>query len=331
MEISLGLSGLGHALGSTVISNRDLAKSLGMPNDWFVERTGIEERRICSADEDVVSLGAAAVTRACEDASLDPDRLGNETVLIHIQNGFTHLTPPAGVVLAGQMDLSGVRVLGLDGVCAEPIAALELATLMLSSGSCERVIISAAVDFLTYINPKDPDTAGLFGAGAGAVIISKDTTDIQEMVVRGIHWESHTEHWQMGEVDIRHLCKTDIGVDIAAGFYEMKGQSLYRQALRVLPHVIDTVLGQADWKNEDVELIVIHQPNAKMLQMGSKRLGLNLDIMPLPVRRLGNMGPASLLVNLSLARDEGRLAPGTRVLLLAFGLGFSCGAAAVEV
>lgn len=329
--MGLGLAGIGHALGSTVIDNRDLAKSIGLPADWFVERTGIEQRRICAPGEDVLSLGIAAVTRACEDASIDPAQLGRETVLMHIQNGFTHLTPPAGVVLAGNLGLDDVRVIGLDGVCAEPIAALEIATLMLQSHRCERVIISAAVDFLTYINHKDPDTAGLFGAGAGAMVLTREAEQAQEILLRGLHWESHTEHWQMGEVEVRQARKTEIGVDLSTGFYEMRGQSLYRQALRSLPGVISATLEQAEWKNDDIELIVIHQPNTKMLEMGSKRLGLNLDVMPLPGRRLGNMGPASLLVNLSIARDEGRLTPGTRVLLLTFGLGFSCGAAAIEV
>ncbi|MEV0679357.1 ketoacyl-ACP synthase III [Actinosynnema sp. NPDC050436] len=331
MDVAVGLAGMGHALGSTVVSNVDLAKSLGMQPDWFTARTGIEERRICDAGEDVLTLAATAVSRACEDASLDLSALGPETVLIHIQNGFTHFTPPAGVVLGGHLGLDGVRVLGLDGVCAEPISALEVGLLMLQARRCERVIISAAVDLMSYVDPKDPDTAGLFGSGAGALVLSRDTARDAEALVKGLHWQSQTQHWQLGEVEVLDQRKTGHGVELRTGFYLMRGQALYREALRALPAVIDATLAQADWKNEDVELIVIHQPNARMLELGARRLGLNQDIMPLPVRRLGNMGPASLLVNLSLARDEGRLTPGTRVLLLAFGLGFSCGAAALEI
>jgi 3-oxoacyl-[acyl-carrier-protein] synthase III len=331
MQTRIGLSGLGHAVGSTVISNVEVAKSLGLPSDWFVERTGIHQRRICGDGEDVISLAMSAVTRACADARLDLHTLGQETVLMHIQNGFTHLTPPAAVVLAGQLGLDGVRVMGLDGVCAEPIAALDAAVCLLEAGRCERVILSSAVDFLSYINPKDPDTAGLFGAGAGALILSNDTRHDRELLIGGLHWESHTRSWQMGEIEVQQIRKSDTGVHIDTGFYEMRGQSLYRQALRVLPRVIETTLEQAKWNNDDVELIVIHQPNARLLELASRRLDLNLDVMPMPGRTLGNMGPASLLVNLSLARDEGMLKPGTRVLLLAFGLGFSCGAAAIEV
>lgn len=327
---AIGLAGLGHAIGSTSISNVDVATSLGLTPNWFIERTGIESRAVSSEGEDVLTLASAAVTRALKDAKLEVDDLGHETVLLHIQNGWTHFTPPAGVVLAGQLGMKGVRVVGLDGVCAEPVAALDMALLMLKAGNAERVIISAAVDFLSFVKPTDPDTAGLFGCGAGAMIVSGDTSRDAEILVRGLRWESHTEHWRMGESEIAKTRKTDSGVEIEAGFYTMRGQALYRTALRVLPNVIDSTLAEAGWRHDEIELIVIHQPNARLLEMASKHLKLNLDVMPMPGRTLGNMGPASLLVNLSLAREQGRVTPGTRALLLAFGLGFSCGAVAVE-
>jgi 3-oxoacyl-[acyl-carrier-protein] synthase-3 len=330
MGMKLTMSGLGHALGSTVVSNTDLAGSLGLASDWFVQRTGIEQRRVCGEGEDALSLAAAAVTRACEDARLDMAGLGHETVLMHIQNGFTHFTPPAGVVLAGNLGMSGVRVVGLDGVCAEPIAALDLGTMMLQSARCDRVIISAAVDFLSYVNPGDPDTAGLFGAGAGAVVLSREPGPGQQIDIHGMRWESHAEHWRMGEVRIERIRQNQNGVQINSSFYEMRGQRLYRTALRILPGVIGATLETAGWSRDEIDLIVIHQPNPRLLELAARPLRLNLDVMPRPSRLLGNMGPASLLVNLSLARDGGRLAPGTRALLLAFGLGFSCGAAAVR-
>jgi 3-oxoacyl-[acyl-carrier-protein] synthase-3 len=331
VPVRVGLLGLGHVIGSAVIDNEDLAASMGLPRSWFVERTGIERRQVSAADEDVLSLACAAVRSACEDAGVDIAGLGNETVLLHVQNGFTHFTPPAGVVLAGTLGMWGVRVVGLDGVCAEPVAALEMATLMLQAGSCERVIVSAAVDFMSFVDPGDRNTAGLFGCGAGAVVLSRGVGRDRGATVRGLRWETHAEHWQMGSSRMTGSRKTGRGVQIDAEFYLMHGQELYRTALRTLPRVIDGTLEDAGWSRADIDLIVVHQPNVRLLELASKHLRLDLDKMPRPGRRLGNMGPASLLVNLSLARDEGRLEPGTRVLLLAFGLGFSCGAVALEV
>lgn len=331
MSIRVGLSGMGHSVGSAVASNEELAVSLGLPPTWFIDRTGIERRQVSADGEDVLSLACAAVRAACEDAKLDIGELGNETVLMHVQNGFTHFTPPAGIVLAGTLGMSGVRVVGLDGVCAEPVAALDMATLMLASGSCERVIVSAAVDFMSFVDPTDKDTAGLFGCGAGAVILSRGVDRDREVLVQGLRWETHAEHWEMGTSRMTDSRKNEQGVEIHADYYSMRGQPLYRTALRTLPRVIDGTLEEAGWSHDDIDLIVIHQPNARLLELASKHLHLDLEKMPRPGRWLGNMGPASLLVNLSLARDDGRLEPGTRVLLLAFGLGFSCGAVALEV
>jgi 3-oxoacyl-[acyl-carrier-protein] synthase-3 len=330
MAAHLGLLGLGHALGSSEMKNSEVAESLGLPADWYLQRTGIETRRVCADGEDVLTLAAAAVRNALADADLDAGVLGHETVLMHIQNGFTHLTPPAGVILAGHLGLSGVRVIGFDGVCAEPVAALDLATTMLQAGRCQRVIISAAVDFLSYVDPVDRDTAGLFGAGAGAIILSADSVRMP-LTIQGLHWESHAQHWDMGESRVRGVRQCADGVEVLSNYYTMRGQSLYRLFLQLVPPVIGETLRQAGWSREDIGLLISHQPNPRQLELAVRRLSLDPDAMPMPGRRLGNMGPASLLVNLSMARDDGRLERGTKVLLLAFGIGFSCGAVAVEV
>lgn len=330
MAARVGLVGLGHAVGSDEVKNSELAERLGLPGDWYLRRTGIETRRLAGPGEDVLTLAAGAVRRALADAGLDPRELGHETVLMHIQNGITHFAPPAGVVLAGELGLTRVRVIGLDGVCAEPIAALDLAVTMLLAGRCRRVIISAAVDFLCAVDPDDRDTAGLFGAGAGVMVLAADPSSAP-VTIGGLHWETRAEHWDMGLSPVRDVRPGTDGFALHAGWYTMRGQSLYRVFLELVPPVITRVLDQAGWAKQDVDLLVSHQPNPRQLELAIRRLDLDPEVMPMPGRRLGNMGPASLLVNLSMARDDGRLGPGSRVLLLAFGIGFSCGAVALQI
>ena len=129
MDVSLAVAGIGHAVGSELVSNADLATSLGLEPDWSWDRTGIRERRVCAADEDVLTLARDAVTRACRDADLRLSDLGAETLLLHIQNALTALTPPAATVLARELGFGTGRALSIDGVCAEPIVALEFAAL----------------------------------------------------------------------------------------------------------------------------------------------------------------------------------------------------------
>ncbi|MFD8380050.1 3-oxoacyl-ACP synthase III family protein [Streptomyces sp. NPDC059679] len=330
MKTALELSGTGHAIGSRIIRNADVATSLGLPQDWFQRRTGIVERRATDAHETVVTLAGEAVTTALKEARLGPDDIGHETVLLHIQNGPTHLTPSAGAVLSGHLGLKRVRVLGIDGACAEPVAALEIAETLLAMGRCRRVILSAAADFLWAVDPNDLGTAGLFGAGAGAAILSAESTQGTPLAIRAIHWETHSDQWQLGVAPIHAKHPEDSAVRLEVGYYTMQGMALARFGKSTVPGVIRATMKEAGWQPQDVDLVLAHQPNVRLLTMVSRELGFPASAVPTPVSHLGNMGPASLLVNLSLARHEGRMPPGTKALLTTFGVGFACGAAAIE-
>jgi 3-oxoacyl-[acyl-carrier-protein] synthase III len=328
------ICGLGHAVGSAVVSNVDLARSVALPDDWFVRRTGIVERRVCGEGETVLTLAAQAVRQACAGADVDVCDLGDETMIIHIQNGLTQLTPPSGIALVEELGMNECRVLAIDGVCAEPIPAVEIAIVMLDTGRCDRVILSAAADFLPIVRHDDTATAGLFGSGAGAIVLSRPDEVANtngSSIIHASSWKTYAAYSGLGRVRVFGHTTNENGFTIQAGYYEMDGHGLARVALAVLPEVVDDVLNRAGWTKPSVSLVIAHQPNARLLSIGAQALGLGSSIVPTPVTHLGNMGPASLLVNLALAGNNGLLLKGTRVLLLAFGLGFSCGAVALEM
>jgi len=149
--------------------------------------------------------------------------------------------------------------------------------------------------------------------------------------VRGIHWETHVGHADLGRIPILGYDPIPGGISVKVGYYEMDGTGLARVAMQVLPGVVDKVLHEAKWTREQLDLVIAHQPNAKLLEIGSRVLGLDPATVPMPVRQLGNMGPASVIINLAIAHETGRLIAGSKILLVAFGLGFSCGAVAVEI
>lgn len=331
MDLAVNIKGTGHAVGSAVVSNAELSTFLGLPENWLLHRTGIVERRVCGEGEDVTTLARDAVHAALEASSVAVNDIAEETLLLHIQNGMVCMTPPSGIVLAEALGLPTARVLAIDGVCAEPVAALEIAAVMLDTVRCERVIVSAAANFLPIVNPKDRDTVGLFGAGAGAVVLQRATAGASAQTIRSLLWKTLPQHAGLGRIPITGYAFRSDGVDVQTGYYDMDGTGLARVALQVLPQVVTDVLAQAGWTHGDVDLVISHQPNVKLLDMGMRALGFDPSTVPTPVKHLGNMGPASLLVNLSLADDDGLMKPGTRLLLLTFGLGFSCGAAAVEL
>ena len=118
-------------------------------------------------------------------------------------------------------------------------------------------------------------------------------------------------------------------MSIKFGYYVMKGTELARVTLKSISKVLDCVLNQAEWKLKDIDFMITHQPNVKMLKIGIKKLKIPSTKIDLPVVELGNMGPASLLVALSMAKEKKRINQQSKVLLVSFGLGFSCSAAAL--
>lgn len=329
MRVPFTVVGLGHAIGSRTIDNRVLAQELELDSDWFVSRTGIGTRRACGPGESVVDLAVAAVRMALDRAGINPLDIGPETVVLHVQNGLTHLTPPAAVLVCNRLGLRHARPIGLDGVCAETLTALELASSLLAMGQCTRVIVSAAADFLPVVSDRDLDTVALFGAGAGALII--EASNDSSRGLRALHIESDSDHWDLGVVPLQSIRRFDDRLELHVGYYQMRGSELARIALGSFKPVVSRVLASADWQLKDVDRIVPHQPNAKLLDIGARALGVSKSKIESPVRELGNMGPASMLVALSLGKDAGRLHDGDHVLLLSFGLGFTCGAAALRL
>lgn len=329
MESHFEVVGSGYAVGSQIVDNRDTSVTLGLPPVWLEERTGIRMRRVCAPGEDVVSLAVSAVGAALGRAGLRAGELGPETRLFYIQNGCTHLTPPAVILLSNELGMPCVRPVGLDGVCAEPIVALELAAALFSRGNCERAIIASSVDFLSVVSGTDPETAGLFGAGAGALILDR-ADGTRECGLQALAWETDSSHWDLGIIPLRGYERREKSVLAEFGYYQMQGRKLARKTLVTLPRVLRAVLQDAGWQLDQVDLFVTHQPNARMLEAGARQLGISQDRLVMTGKVLGNMGPASLLVALAMALEDGRIRPGARVLLIAFGLGLSCGVAALR-
>lgn len=147
--------GSGSAIGSVVLSNADHGEEIGIGREWFEAHTGIRSRRACAADESASGLAVLAVNRCLADAGLTVQDIGSETMLLHIHNGLEDFTPPPAIQLAESLGLERVRVLSIDGVCAEPIPAIEIADMMIRAGRCERAIVSASADFLAAIDKQD--------------------------------------------------------------------------------------------------------------------------------------------------------------------------------
>lgn len=331
MTIDFRLAGSGHCFGSRVVSNEEASLALGRPADFLWQRTGILERRLPAKGETVAGMSATAIQRACADAGLEPSGLGHETVLLHVQSGGGHLMPASGVVVAGTLGLGSVRVLSIEAGCAEVMAALDLALALLETGRCERVVLCGAGDISDQIDAQDEDTVGLFGSGAAAVILAGPDAGGTVCRLRSLRWETHSEHWRLGHTWRTGVFPREGGFTVEYDYYRMAGTAQLEAATETVPGLGTRVLDDAGWKMGDVDLAIVHQPSGRILEMMLRLSGLEPASAPAHVRELGNMGPANILSALTLARKNGRLTEGTKMLMYGFGLGFTVGAAAIDV
>jgi 3-oxoacyl-[acyl-carrier-protein] synthase III len=321
--------GTGCAVGSRLVSNQEVSLALGLDPNWLYKHTGVQTRCVTSDTESIEDMSCAAISDALNSVQLNPVGLGAETLLLHIQNGGHRvMTPPTAVTLAARLGMHTVRCIGVDGTCGETLSMFEIAQQYLMMGGMERVIVSAAADFTPFIDATDRDTAGLFGVGAGAAVI--DMTAGMMPAVWKIKGRTWSEYSALGEIKVHNWEVGSADVTGRFGFYSMRGQELAAVALRLVPPLVFDLCEEVKWRLEDIDLLVAHQPNPRILRAGFKRLGISEDRAITLSDKMGNMGSASLLVALDHARRNGKLQAGARVLLLSFGLGFSAGAMALE-
>ena len=305
------LAGLGHALPDRVVPSAELADRLGVSEEWVLGACGIRERRWLSDGESVAALAERASRAALAAAGLAPERLG----AVVVGTGSAPRSFP-GV----SADLQ--RLLGAGGAAFDvPLASVGgLFALALAVDLCARTgpVLAAAAEEMSRVLLRAPlakETAILFGDAAGACVVAPGG----------------------GAIDVVDVRLGDDGTFADAlslspgGPLVMDGRTVILQASRKLPGAIRSVLEPHGLAPADVDLFVLHQANLNLLRGVARSLGVGEEKLYVNVDRLGNTSSASVLVALSEAHGKGLLRRGARVVLAAFGAGFSWGAALLRV
>jgi len=306
------LAGLGHALPGRVVPSSELAERLGVEEAWILEACGIRERRWLVEGEGVAGLAERASRAALAAAGVAPDGLGG----IVVGTGSAPRSFP-GV----SADLQ--RLLGAAGVPAfdVPLASVGgLFALALAVDLCGRVgpVLAAGAEEMSRVLLRAPlakETAILFGDAAGACVVAPGEGALDVIDVK------------LGsDGTFAEALALEPGGPLA-----MDGRTVILQASRKLPAAIRAVLGPHGLAPADVDLFVLHQANLNLLAGVARSLGVPAERLFVNVDRLGNTSAASVLVALSEASEKGLLRPGARVVLAAFGAGFSWGAILLQV
>jgi 3-oxoacyl-[acyl-carrier-protein] synthase III len=311
MLTGAALASVGVSLPATSVPNADVAARLGVEESWIVRRTGIRARRIAEPQERLATHAAVAGREALDRAGLEPQQL--DLVLVATTTADETL-PNAAPLVAHALGADSAGAFDLGSACTGFVSALSVASAHIESGRARNVLVIGA-DFMSRItDPTDRSTAAVFGDGAGAVVMCASEESRIGPVVLGADGAGADA----------------IFVERDEGLIHMQGHETFREAVAKLSLVTLQAVRAAGLGLGDVDLFVYHQANGRILSAVGERLALDPERVVDCIAQFGNTSAATLPLALAFSEREGRLHHGDRVLLGAFGAGFTWGAAVAE-
>ncbi len=317
--------GTGSALPRRIVTNAELAERVDTSDEWIVARTGIRQRHLAEADETTATLAIAAARAALEDAGIEASSIG----LIVLATATPDNTFPATATkVQAALGCQGGVAFDVAAVCSGFLYALATADSLLRTGMAKRALVIGAETFSRILDWEDRTTCVLFGDGAGAVVLEAPGADSAGKDSPGIiGTRLHADG------DKHELLYVDGGPSTTqtVGHLRMRGPEVFRHAVVNLSDVLKEVLEDTGFSVSDIDWIVPHQANARILDATARKLGIASEKVIVTVDRHANTSAASVPLALDVARKDGRIKAGDLVMLEAMGGGFTWGASLIRM
>ena len=312
--------GTGSYLPPKVVTNDDLAKQMDTTDEWIRTRTGIRQRHIAEPSQASSDLGVEASRAALAAARIIPQEID---LIIAATATPDYIFPSTACIMQAKLGMKGCAAFDIQAVCSGFVYALAIADKMIRSGQHRCALIVGTEVYSRILDWKDRGTAVLFGDGAGAVILRADSKPgIMASVL----------HADGSYVDILSVPGNVCGGKIVGSpFLQMDGQAVFKFAVKVLDEVARETLALCGLTPSDIDWLIPHQANARILEATARKLGIDLSKLVVTVDRHGNTSAASVPLALDLAIRDGRIRPGHKVMLQGVGGGFTWGASLVEM
>jgi 3-oxoacyl-[acyl-carrier-protein] synthase-3 len=316
------LLGTGSALPVRSVSNAELAQTVDTSDEWIVERTGIRNRHIAGEGETTATLAADAARNALSAAGL----AAQDIDLIILATATPDQTfPAAATKVQAMLGIDDCVAFDVAAVCSGFLYAVTVADSMIRSGAASRALVIGSETFSRILDWQDRTTCVLFGDGAGAIVLGAQESEdgARGILVAKLHADGR--HNQLLYVDGGPSTTQTVGK------LRMKGQEVFRHAVVNLASVLTEVMGLAGLSATDIDWLVPHQANARILDATARKLKLSPDRVVVTVDRHANTSAASVPLALDLAVRDGRIKQGDLVVLEAMGGGFTWGACVLRV
>ena len=307
--------GTGSYLPAKRVSNDDLAKRIDTSDEWITTRTGIKARHLAADNEKTSDLAVQAALKALEDAKIP----AQEIDLIIVATATPDMQFPAtATIVQHKLGIEGCPAFDVQAVCAGFMYAITTANAYITSGMAKKALVIGADIFSRILDWNDRATCVLFGDGAGAVVLgaSEEAGIIHSKLhANGAHLDLLKVPAQMSE-----------GAVCGSPFVTMDGQGVFKFAVKQLAAVADEVITEAGYSADQIDWLVPHQANKRIIESTAKHLGLSMDKVILTVAEHANTSAASIPLALDAGIRDGRIRRGQMLLLEGIGGGFAWGA-----
>ena len=325
--IPLKIAGVGYSVPDTVVTNEDLTKLYDTSDEWIYTRTGIKERRIVSGNENAIDLGEKACLNALKNANLKPDDLdmiiaASSTPIVMYSMGCQNqkrlgITKP-------------IPAFDISAACSGLIYGLSIARGLVASGMYKNILIVATDNNSRHLDWTDRGTSILFGDGAGAMVVTPSDDGVDDIMALDIQADG-----EQGNLIELHFdgdtCPLVESNEKREPKIRMNGKGVYTFVVKLLPNYVDNLIKDAGLETKDIDYMVPHQANIRIIRAVQERIGITDDKVITNLEYYGNTSAASIPIALVEGVKNGSMKLGSTVLLCGFGAGMTWGGAIVHL
>jgi 3-oxoacyl-[acyl-carrier-protein] synthase-3 len=316
------ITGTGGYLPEKVLTNQDLERMVDTSDEWITERTGIKERHVAAKGETTCDLAAIAARRAMDAAKRSSEDID---LIVLATTTADKVFPSTACLLQQRLDIHGCAAFDIQAVCTGFVYALSVADQFVRTGAARCALVVGAETTSRIIDWTDRGTCVLFGDGAGAVVL--EASEEPGILSTHLHADGRYEHLLNVPYGISQgFDKTKNG----EAYLYMKGNEVFKMAVKTLGRIVDETLEANNFTKNDIDWIVPHQANNRILEATARKLKMPMDRVVVTVDTHGNTSAASVPLALDTAVRDGRINRGETIIMEAFGGGFTWGSALLK-
>ena len=325
--IPLRIAGVGYSVPKTVITNDDLTKLYDTSDEWIYTRTGIKERHVVSGEESAIDLGFEAAKNALEKANIKAEDVD---LIIAASSAPPDLYPAMACRIQAKLGIKNIPAFDVTAACSGLIYTLSMAKAYISSGMYKTILIIAADNNSRLCDWEDRGVSILFGDGAGSMVVTQADDGIDDILALDIRADGSIGEYITLPL-IGQNCPLVEPCSIKPTHIKMNGKEVYKFAVKIVPQYIEKCLEQANMTPEDVDYLIPHQANQRIIEAIQHRLGYSEEKVISNIAKYGNTSAASVPIALAEGVESGHIKLPSTAILCGFGAGMTWGVAIVRL